>query len=160
MSEYKKTEVLGQSGPSNTPFPQQENPQQVPPIQPPVSAGGPQKTTVLSAPTAASKHIGFLVFMNQDGTYGGRVMPLGERTIVGRDPQCDILVADPSISAQHVAIRLQDAEGEKEEGMRFFAQDLATTNGTIVNGEKIIRQALNDGDKIELGDSAFVFKQV
>lgn len=171
-NKYQKTEVLrpedrpGQQtpNPSNSAPPPPISPQAPlpPPIQP--LAGGIQKTVALTEPadaTVTSKYIGFLVFMNKDETYGGRVMHLGERTVIGRDPQCDILVDDPSMSAQHMVIRLDKEDDEAEDApLSFYLQDLATTNGTLHNGKKIIRQVLTDGDRIEIGDSLFIFKQI
>ena len=47
-------------------------------------------------------------------------------------------------------------EGQKQ----FFVYDLATSNGTIVNGKKIVKEALYDGDEVEVGRTVLVFKQI
>ena len=55
----------------------------------------------------------------------------------------DVVIAEPTISREHAAIAY--AEG------RFFVEDLGSTNGTQVNGERKPRQPLVDGDEIQLG---------
>lgn len=65
--------------------------------------------------------------------------------IVGRSQICDISIDDEKMSRQHFAIH--DKNGV------FYIEDLHTTNGTIVNGQKISTLTrLTQGDKIKVGD--------
>lgn len=65
-----------------------------------------------------------------------------ERTTIGRKPQNDIQLDDPTVSGQHAAIMmLQNA----------YVEDLNSTNGVILNGKKITRRQLNHGDIIKIG---------
>lgn len=65
-----------------------------------------------------------------------------ERTTIGRKPQNDIQLDDPTVSGQHAAIlMLQNA----------YVEDLNSTNGVVLNGKKITRRQLNHGDIIKIG---------
>lgn len=79
-------------------------------------------------------------------THEGAVLkeyPLNkERTTIGRKPQNDIQLDDPTVSGQHAAIlMLQNA----------YVEDLNSTNGVVLNGKKVTRRQLNHGDMIKIG---------
>jgi pSer/pThr/pTyr-binding forkhead associated (FHA) protein len=63
--------------------------------------------------------------------------------VIGRGRSADVVIADPTISRAHAAV------GYDDEG--FFMQDLGSTNGTRVNGERQTQARLADGDQILLG---------
>src|SRR5579871_2637389 len=69
---------------------------------------------------------------------------------VGRKVDKDLVIADPRVSRDHAQI-LQD-------GGAFFLEDLGSKHGTFVNGERIQRQKLERGDRLEFGarDSAYI----
>jgi adenylate cyclase len=69
--------------------------------------------------------------------------------IVGRTPECQIILKDPSISRNHAKVIADD------EGVRVV--DLGSKNGTQVNGVKIKEAVLNDGDRIHLGKFEITF---
>lgn len=77
---------------------------------------------------------------------------------VGRDSATsDFILDDEAVSSQHAKLRVEkNDEGEEQ----FFIYDLATTNGTVVNGEQIVKQGLVDGDVIVLGTITMVFKEL
>ena len=67
-----------------------------------------------------------------------------EKLVVGRSASCDISLMDKLMSRQHFMI-------EKDSGS-FYISDMNTTNGTLVNGVKIIsRCKLKNGDVIQAG---------
>ena len=70
-------------------------------------------------------------------------------TSIGRHEDNDIVLSDPSISGHHAKIRFE------EDG--YFIYDFASTNGTRVNGRKIYRKRIDDGDIIQIGQPAFTF---
>ena len=78
------------------------------------------------------------------GFYEGLVVPVDrEWMVIGRGRSADVMIAEPTISRAHAAIGY-DAAG-------FFMQDLGSTNGTRVNGDRQARVALSDGDELQLG---------
>ena len=68
---------------------------------------------------------------------------LGARILVGRDPQCDIVIDHPTVSWQHA--RLETTNG------RTTLADLKSTNGTFVNGSRIQRSNVTADDEIMVG---------
>jgi len=69
---------------------------------------------------------------------------------VGRKVDKDLVIADPRVSRDHAQIL--------QEGLDFFLVDLGSKHGTYINGERIQRQKLERGDRLEFGarDSAYV----
>lgn len=64
-------------------------------------------------------------------------------TTIGREG-CDVTLDDPTVSRRHAAIRMS--------GGAPFVEDLGSTHGTFVNGEKVIeRRALMEGDVVQFG---------
>jgi len=87
----------------------------------------------------------------KSGRKSGATFPLRKKVInMGRDSSNEIVIDDPKSSRQHAKIKL--------EGDNFVIYDLASSNGTFVNGEKITSVKLNDGDEIKIGDTVFAFK--
>ena len=66
-----------------------------------------------------------------------------EELLVGRHPDCDVVLADPSVSRHHARLVYR--------GSRWIIQDLQSTNGTILNGNQIGRSELQPGDRLLLG---------
>jgi len=79
------------------------------------------------------------------GPSTGRMLELepGRDATIGRDASNDLEVADSSVSSKHCMII--------PEGSGFVICDLQSTNGTRVNGERIERQRLTEGDVIVVG---------
>jgi NAD-dependent dihydropyrimidine dehydrogenase PreA subunit len=83
-------------------------------------------------------------------TRSGRRLPLvAQRTELGRAAGCGIQVLADSVSAVHAVILT--AEGEAT------LLDLDSTNGTRVNGVRVTRRVLIDGDRIHLGSEELRF---
>lgn len=79
----------------------------------------------------------------------GMVLLENDRLVVGRDPAVDLLLADGSVSRRHV-------EFLKEPG-GYRIRDLGSTNGTLVNGERISECRLHSGDTVQVGSLIFKF---
>lgn len=62
-----------------------------------------------------------------------------------------VLAGDGSVSRNHARLTVSSA------GVTL--QDLKSTNGTYINGKKIVRQAVNEGDTLRFGDAAFTFEK-
>ena len=64
-------------------------------------------------------------------------------TVVGRHPACDIVIDAPHVSARHMLFRVVDRT--------VYVEDLASTNGTVVNGIPASHQVVHHLDLIEVG---------
>lgn len=81
------------------------------------------------------------------GKYQGGEFPLpadGE-IVIGRSSELDMVLVEDMVSRRHAKVTVGADQ--------VFIQDLGSTNGTFVNGEKIKRVRLNDGDRILIGTS-------
>ena len=82
--------------------------------------------------------------------------PIDKKTIrIGRSPDNDIHIEDPSISSEHAVIEELEIEGEKEK--KYQVRDLESTNSTFVNGEKISCRTLQNDDMVRFGFTIFKF---
>jgi serine phosphatase RsbU (regulator of sigma subunit) len=79
----------------------------------------------------------------ENGMTEGRVFPLENKLTIGRAADNDIQLVDSSVSRRHALIRLEDGKPVLE--------DLGSSNRTLVNGEKVNRLSLSNGDKLRLG---------
>lgn len=70
-------------------------------------------------------------------------------TTIGRSNEATIPINDTRISRRHVALRV--------EGERVTLEDLGSTNGTFINGQRMKTHGLRDGDKIQISSST-IFK--
>jgi len=78
------------------------------------------------------------------GFYAGLELPVDQDWIVvGRGRTADVVLAEATISRAHAAIGF--------DGEAFYVQDLGSTNGTRVNGDRAPQVELHDGDEIQLG---------
>ena len=81
----------------------------------------------------------------------GDRLALGEAVVtVGRMPGSTIVLNDPNVSRNHAEI--------KPLGAGFVLQDLGSTNGTRVNGGRVERHDLADGDTISFGNTVVRFE--
>ncbi|MBI5489801.1 MAG: diguanylate cyclase [Deltaproteobacteria bacterium] len=81
----------------------------------------------------------------------GTIVPLDISEItIGRDPGCDVRLGDDGISRRHVRV-LAD-------GPRWAVEDVGSTNGTTVNGERLVgRHELQEGDRVLVGHTVLKF---
>jgi len=88
-----------------------------------------------------------LLVRKQDGHEVVHV--LGRKTTIGRTPDNDLQI-DASFVSRHHAVLLVT-------GAQTVIEDLNSTNGVHVNGQKITREVLNDGDVVKIGKARFRF---
>ncbi len=81
------------------------------------------------------------------GKYQGGEFPLPEsgEIIIGRSSELDMVLVEDMVSRRHAKITVQNGD--------IFLEDLGSTNGSFVNGEKITRARLAEGDRILIGTS-------
>jgi Protein of unknown function (DUF3662)/FHA domain len=89
-----------------------------------------------------------LVALTVDGT---RHEVKQRRVVLGRSRDCDIQVADANVSRRHAELR--------QEGASYWIVDLGSTNGMEVNGKRVKRAKLSDGDTFTLGSTDVVFSR-
>jgi diguanylate cyclase (GGDEF)-like protein len=78
---------------------------------------------------------------------------------IGRDDDCDLVLADPAISRRHVQITCRTVLGkERIHAIHVVLQDLRSKNGTLVNYRRVHRKLLKPGDKITLGRTILKFE--
>jgi two-component system, cell cycle response regulator len=71
-----------------------------------------------------------------------------DEAIVGRGEKAQFRIVDDGISRMHARLVRSDDT--------LYVEDLESANGTLVNGEKIMRCALKDGDKISIGSTTIL----
>jgi phosphoribosyl 1,2-cyclic phosphodiesterase len=65
---------------------------------------------------------------------------------------CDVLLPDESVSRQHARIQ--------RNGDDFILEDLASFNGTHINGTPVLSCVLRDGDTVQFGQNLFLFERL
>lgn len=74
-------------------------------------------------------------------------------TTIGRDPaKCQIVLNDPEVSSVHATIR--------KNNITCTIEDMQSGNGTLLNGERINKSALTNGDEFIIGSTTFTVKIV
>ena len=90
-----------------------------------------------------------LVVRAGGGRAGESFRPAGERTRIGRSPDCDIFLDDVTVSRNHAVL--------VEENGKFFVEDQQSLNGTFVNRKRIDRVPLEEGDELQVGKYRMTF---
>ena len=67
--------------------------------------------------------------------------------VIGRGTEADLRINDPGISRRHAEIRVHPAG----QTLRIDIVDLGSTNGIVVNGQKVQHAVLQEGSRIEIG---------
>jgi pSer/pThr/pTyr-binding forkhead associated (FHA) protein len=81
------------------------------------------------------------------GKYQGGEFPVvpEKQIVVGRSSDLDMVLVEDMVSRKHARIAMQNDQ--------IWIEDLGSTNGTFVNGEKIKRARLKEGDRVLIGTS-------
>ena len=93
------------------------------------------------------------VYLQILGPRGASLVPLdAERVTVGKDPSNDVVIdADPTVSRLHAVLERFPAG--------WCIRDLASRNGTFVNGERVLAECrLRPGDELRLGSTGLTFR--
>ena len=74
----------------------------------------------------------------------------GEETVIGRDPDCQVTLDNPSVSRRHAkVVGMYDG---------FIIEDLDSTNGVVLNGRRVRKHMLADGDCVYIGSIELRFE--
>ena len=91
----------------------------------------------------------------QEGPMMGRPVPIrGSRFTIGRGPDCQLRLGSATVSRSHATI--------ERRGGRLFLRDLASTNGTLLNGRPLRDREVEvrDGDRVRVGPLSFTLSVV
>jgi len=90
--------------------------------------------------------------VQKDGPEAGKKFPMyWEEVTIGRDEENAIVIRDDAVSLKHARIR--EIKGA------YYLFDLASDNGTFLNGKKLLRpRPLYDWDEIRMGRTLFIFR--
>jgi FHA domain/zinc-ribbon domain len=90
-----------------------------------------------------------LVVRAGGGRAGESFRPSGERTRIGRSPDCDIFLDDVTVSRNHAVLVHRNG--------RYYVEDQGSLNGTFVNRTRIDSAALSEGDEVQIGKYRMTF---
>jgi hypothetical protein len=101
------------------------------------------------APTAPAPRPGGRSYVLRfiSGKYQGGEFPVAaeKQILIGRSSDLDMVLVEDMVSRKHARIAMQSDQ--------IWIEDLGSTNGTFVNGEKIKRARLKEGDRVLIGTS-------
>jgi hypothetical protein len=90
-----------------------------------------------------------LVVRSGGGRSGETFHTQGQRTTIGRSPDCGIFLDDVTVSRRHAVLVEQDG--------RFRIEDQGSLNGTFVNRKRVESAELEDGDEVQIGKYRLTF---
>jgi hypothetical protein len=121
---------------------------------------GPVEVEIFEGPTLKSGRFTVEAEVREDADGGflaelvlsdGRRVQIGsEPLVIGRLPECGVVLADSNVSRRHAELR--------RSGDSVVLTDLGSTNGTRVNGAPIRERVLVSGDEVSVGSTRLIFE--
>jgi hypothetical protein len=90
-----------------------------------------------------------LVVRSGGGRAGEAFEPQGDRTTIGRSPDCGVFLDDVTVSRKHAELKRVDDH--------WLIEDGGSLNGTFVNRKRVESAELEDGDEIQIGKYRLTF---
>jgi hypothetical protein len=90
-----------------------------------------------------------LVVRSGGGRAGETFKPQGQRTRIGRSPDCEVFLDDVTVSRNHAVLVEQDG--------KFHVEDQGSLNGTFVNRRRIDNAPIENGDELQIGKYRLTF---
>jgi two-component system cell cycle response regulator len=110
------------------------------------------KSTVMLNVNALARSGGEPALVVLSGWEIGRELPVPPgRLLIGRSPNCDVVIPSNSVSREHAVVERTEESGKTV----VHVSDLGSSNGTQVNGVPVVKMRLNPNDKIRLGEVVF-----
>lgn len=81
---------------------------------------------------------------------GGRRAEVGSGIVIGRTRDCGFVIDDSAASRRHVEVTPKNGA--------FVWKDLGSTNGTLLNGARMLAGELKNGDRIQIGETIISFE--
>jgi DNA-binding NtrC family response regulator len=100
-------------------------------------------TNLLASPNARSVPARLRI-MAEAGQDGEVALPLAG-VVLGADPSCDVVIADPAVSRRHATVTA--GEGG------FTVEDLGSRNGTWIDGARVTRAVVPVGTMFRVGST-------
>jgi len=80
-----------------------------------------------------------------------REIPLPRSVLsIGRDPGNDVVLPDAMVSRRHAVVEFR--------GSQYYIRDCNSSNGSLVNGDRISERSLRDGDLVAIGTARILFR--
>ncbi len=92
------------------------------------------------------RRFALLVFCDSEAQ--AHLMERATPVVIGREPPCEIVVRDPSVSRQHARFRLEDDV--------VWVDDLESRNGTVLERRRITSERLEAGDEVKIGNARVI----
>ena len=81
-----------------------------------------------------------------------REIPLARALLsIGRDPSNDVVLPDAMVSRRHAVIEYR--------GTQYVIRDCNSSNGSLVNGDRVSEKSLRDGDLVAIGTARLLFRE-
>jgi len=81
-----------------------------------------------------------------------REVPLPRSLLsIGRDPSNDLVLPDAMVSRRHAVIEFRSSQ--------YFLRDCNSSNGSLVNGDRVSERGLRDGDLVAIGTARLLFRE-
>ena len=109
---------------------------------------GGAKTLILSGTALMEIGSGDWSLVAGSGPEKGQIIPIKERTAIGRALACDISILEPSLSRKHAELYIENGD--------LIIEDMGSANGTYVNAEKVLKHSLKGGDVLQFQNIKFV----
>jgi len=90
-----------------------------------------------------------LVVRSGGGRAGETFAPQGDRTTIGRSPDCGVFLDDVTVSRNHAVLVEDDG--------KYVVEDQGSLNGTFVNRRRIDTAKLENGDELQIGKYRMTF---
>lgn len=80
--------------------------------------------------------------------------------VVGRGTDADVRINDPGVSRRHIEFRVGAGRAEDGYPLLVSVRDLGSTNGMLVDGQKVAQSPLDDGSVVHIGNTSMTVRLV